>query len=112
MDRFSSLDIANTTHPTLTTLFVYEDQFIDQGLRLYDFKQAFHLYLKKQGYKTIVFYNTASGYSSYEKDMLINFLSPVTVEQEHCGENQNITLDIEQVGCKNEEKNCGSKSYT
>ena len=44
MDRFSSLDIANTTHPTLTTLFVYEDQFIDQGLRLYDFKQAFHLY--------------------------------------------------------------------
>ena len=98
MDRFSSLDIANTTHPTLTTLFVYEDQFIDQGLRLYDFKQAFHLYLKKQGYKTIVFYNTASGYSSYEKDMLINFLSPVTVEQEHCDVNQNITLDIEQVG--------------
>lgn len=98
MNRFSSLDIANPTHPTLTTLFVYEDQFIDQGLRLYDFKQAFHLYLKKQGYKTIVFYNTASGYSSYEKDMLSNFLSPATVEQEQCNVNQNITLDIEQVG--------------
>lgn len=98
MERFSSLDIANITHPTLTTLFVYEDQFIDQGLRLYDFKQAFHLYLKKQGYKTIVFYNTASGYSSYEKDMLINFLSPVTAEQEKSNINQNITLDIEQVG--------------
>ncbi len=98
MNRFSSLDIANINHPTLTTLFVYEDQFIDQGLRLYDFKQAIHLYLKKQGYKTIVFYNTASGYSSYEKDMLINFLSPVTNEQENNGQNENITLDIKQVG--------------
>lgn len=79
MERFNALDIENSSSRDLVTaVFTYEDFFIDKGLRLYDFKQAFHLYLKQHGYQTIIFYNTAMGFGSFEKDMLETFLSPDT----------------------------------
>lgn len=81
MERLSSLGIRRPGYPTLSAIFTYEDYFIDDGLRLYDFKQALHLYLKRSGYSTIVFYNTAEGFSAFEKDMLERFLSEVSGDE-------------------------------
>lgn len=77
MERLTSLGIRKAGYPTLSSIFTYDDSFIDAGLRFYDFKQALHLYLKKNGYETIVFYNTAEGFSSFEKEMLQHFLTEI-----------------------------------
>ena len=99
MDRFPSLEIDNPRHPILTTLFTNEDSFIDQGLRLYDIKQALHLYLKSHGYRTIVFYNTADGFSSFEEGMLRLYLSEVSSEKQNGSiPDQSIQVNAEQVG--------------
>ena len=99
MDRFTSLEIDNPRHPILTTVFANEDSFIDQGLRLYDIKQALHLYLKSHGYRTIVFYNTADGFSSFEEGMLRLYLSEVSSEEQNGSiPVQSIQVNAEQVG--------------
>lgn len=76
MERLKALDIRN--RGLISGVFCYEDHFIDQGLRKYTLKQAIHLYLKENDYETIVFYNTAGGHHSFERDMLERFLSPVS----------------------------------
>lgn len=102
MERFSSLEIQKPDYPTLSAIFTYDDNFIDAGLRLYDLKQSLHLYLKRNGYTTIVFYNTANGYSSYEKDMLVRFLTEIkeTPDNDRPQVQEHIVLNPEQVGSR------------
>lgn len=80
MNRFEALDINNELRRLVTALFYYDDTYIDDGLRRYDITQALHLYLKKNGYETIVFYSIAKGFHSYEREMLERFLSEVRNE--------------------------------
>jgi hypothetical protein len=80
MNRFDALDINNELRRLVTALFYYDDTYIDDGLRRYDITQALHLYLKRNGYETVVFYSIAKGFHSYEKEMLERFLSEVKDE--------------------------------
>lgn len=99
MHRLFSLDITKPSHPTLSSVLYYDDSFIDDGLRLYDIKQAMHLYLNKNGYTTIVFYNTAEGFSSFEKEMLERFLTEVKEGNENqLNQGQHIQISPEQRG--------------
>ena len=99
MHRLFSLDITKPSHPTLSSVLYYDDSFIDDGLRLYDIKQAMHLYLNKTGYTTIVFYNTAEGFSSFEKEMLERFLTEVKEGNENqLNQGQHIQISPEQRG--------------
>ena len=101
MQRLSSLGIKKAGYPTMSSIFTYEDSFIDGGLRFYDFKQALHLYLKSNGYETIVFFNTAEGFSSYERDMLERFLTEVKDEPNVAEQTQaaeNVQINPEQRG--------------
>lgn len=75
MERLNALNIRN--RGLVTALFAYDDDFIDQGLRIITLEQALHLYLKRNGYETIVFYSTVNGFYSFEAEMLGNFLSDV-----------------------------------
>lgn len=75
MKRIEQLNIRQ--RPFITALFYYSDIFIDPALRIYgDIRMALHLYLKHEGYKNIVFYSTQYGPTSFEKQMLVNFLPP------------------------------------
>ena len=102
MERFNAFKINDPrSRKMLTAIFTYEDSFIDQGLRLYSFRQALHLYLKQHGYQTIVFYNTATGYFSYEKEMLEQFFTKVTEAGTQDGQptgGQEVTTTPEQRG--------------
>lgn len=101
MHRLSSLGIKKYGYPTLSTIFTYEDFFIDGGLRFYEFKQALHLYLKCNGYETIVFFNIAEGFSSFEKDMLQFFLTEIKSVSEgtdQTKEGVNVQINPEQRG--------------
>lgn len=45
-----------------------DDSFIDEDLCSYAFEQQLYLYLKKEGYNRILFYNRASGFNLYAYD--------------------------------------------
>lgn len=78
MHRFNALNITDRKRRELLTgVFTYEDDFIDDGLRCYTFKQALHLYLKQNGYELVVFYTPSGGLASYEREMLETFLRPI-----------------------------------
>ena len=95
MERFNALNIDSPKRTALTAIFTYSDNFIDQGLRRYTFKQAMHLYLRRHGYEIIVYYNTSSGFCSFEKEMLETFLSPVQAPDSGSGD---IVVQPEQRG--------------
>ena len=73
MNRFESLHI--NERPVSLALFHYEDHFYDAALRLYDFKEALHLYLKRNGYNSIIFFSINKGIHSFEEGMLASFLN-------------------------------------
>lgn len=73
MKRFESLQIND--RPVSLALFHYEDHFYDAALRQYDFKEALHLYLKRNGYDTIIFFSINKGIHSFEEGMLAFFLN-------------------------------------
>ena len=73
MNRFESLQI--NERPVSLALFHYEDHFYDTALRQYDFKEALHLYLKRSGYDTIIFFSINKGIHSFEEGMLASFLN-------------------------------------
>ena len=73
MNRFESLQI--NERPVSLALFHYEDHFYDTALRQYDFKEALHLYLKRNGYDTIIFFSINKGVHSFEEGMLAYFLN-------------------------------------
>ena len=73
MNRFESLQI--NERPVSLALFHYEDHFYDTALRQYDFKEALHLYLKRNGYDTIIFFSINKGIHSFEEGMLASFLN-------------------------------------
>ena len=72
MKRFDRFSI-KSRRSTILAILKYDDCFYDDGLRKYDFNEALHVYLKKNGYKTIVFFSKAEGFFSYEMKMLENF---------------------------------------
>ena len=82
MKRLNALNIRN--RGLVTALFAYDDDFIDQGLRIITLEQALHLYLKRNGYETIVFYSTVNGFYSFEAEMLGDFLSDVNEQVSAC----------------------------
>ena len=73
MNRFESLQI--NERPVSLALFHYEDHFYDAALRRYDFKEALHLYLKRNGYDTIIFFSINKGIHSFDEGMLASFLN-------------------------------------
>lgn len=73
MKRFDSLQI--TQRPVTLALLHYSDHFYDTALRQYNFKEALHLYLKRHGYTTIVYFSVGNGIHSLEEEMLKSFLS-------------------------------------
>lgn len=73
MNRFEGLQI--NERPVSLALFHYEDHFYDTALRQYDFKEALHLYLKRKGYDTIIFFSINKGIHSFEEEMLASFLN-------------------------------------
>lgn len=73
MERLNALNIRE--RGLVTALFVYDDNFIDKGLRVLTLEQALHIYLCKNGYETIVFYSTSNGFYSFDDEMLGRFLS-------------------------------------
>ena len=85
MNRFESLQI--NERPVSLALFHYEDHFYDAALRQYDFKEALHLYLKRNGYDTIIFFSINKGIHSFEEGMLAFFLN-VQREQPRTQEKQ------------------------
>lgn len=68
MERLNALNICD--RGLVTALFAYDDDFIDQGLRKLTLEQALFVYLRNNGYETIVFYSTANGFYSFDADML------------------------------------------
>ena len=73
MNRFENLQI--NERPVLLALLHYEDHFYDTALRQYDFKEALYLYLKRNGYDTIIFFSINKGIHSFEEGMLASFLN-------------------------------------
>ena len=73
MNRFEGLQI--NERPVSLALFHYEDHFYDTALRQYSFKEALHLYLKRNGYDTIIFFSINKGIHSFEEGMLASFLN-------------------------------------
>lgn len=73
MKRFESLKI--NERPVSLALFHYEDHFYDTALRQYDFKEALHLYLKRNGYDSIIFFSINKGCHSFEEGMMASFLN-------------------------------------
>lgn len=73
MNRFETLRI--NERPGSLALFHYEDHFYDTALRQYSFKEALHLYLKRCGYETIIFFSINKGIHSFEEAMLVSFLN-------------------------------------
>ena len=65
--RVSDLDIHRRTFITAIGGYV-DDAFIDEDLCAYTFEQQLYLYLKKEGYNRILFYNRASGFNLYAYD--------------------------------------------
>lgn len=65
MNRFASYDIKK--RPFVSALFTYPDSYIDGGLRLYNLRQSLHLYLKSQGFETVIFYDVNGGHQSFEQ---------------------------------------------
>jgi ATP-dependent Clp protease ATP-binding subunit ClpA len=72
MKRFERFNI-KSRRSVILAILKYDDCFYDSGLRKYDFNEALHVYLKGNGYKTIVFFSKAEGFFSYEKEMLESF---------------------------------------
>lgn len=73
MERLNALNIRE--RGLVTALFVYDDNFIDRGLRVLTLEQALHIYLLNNGFETIVFYSTSNGFYSFDAEMLGRFLS-------------------------------------
>lgn len=94
MNRLSSLNIDSDLRKLVTSVFYYDDCFIDDGLRRYDITQALHRYLVMHGYETVVFYSVAKGFHSYSKEMLSRFYSEVGQETEGEGHDQHVVNDV------------------
>ena len=94
MNRLSSLNIDSDLSKLVTSVFYYDDCFIDDGLRRYDITQALHRYLVMHGYETVVFYSVAKGFHSYSKEMLSRFYSEVGQEAEGEQQDQHVVNDV------------------
>lgn len=73
MKRFDKFNIRK--RPSVLALLHYEDDFFDASLRKYSFKEALHLYLKREGFTKIIYFSIGYGLHSYEGEMLKDFLS-------------------------------------
>lgn len=73
MKRFDKFNIRK--RPSVLALLHYEDDFFDAGLRKYSFKEALHLYLKREGFTKIIYFSIGYGLHSYDGEMLEEFLS-------------------------------------
>ena len=73
MKRFDKLNVRK--RPSVLALLHYEDDFFDVGLRKYSFKEALHLYLRREGFTKIIYFSIGYGLHSYDGEMLEAFLS-------------------------------------
>lgn len=73
MKRIKALDIHKRGF--ITALYGLEnDSFVGDDLRIYNMEQQLHLYLKDEGFETIVFYSSTDGFYAYEKESLARFM--------------------------------------
>ena len=73
VERIELLEIVNRGFVT-ALIGNLADSFIDDDLKIYNFKQQLFEYLKSKGYKTIVFYDRNDGLFTYEESSFQNFL--------------------------------------
>lgn len=92
MNRFASYDIKK--RPFVSALFTYPDSYIDGGLRLYNLRQSLHLYLKKQGFETVIFYDVNGGHQSFEQKMLERFLMSKEEEEAAAGQPSEVVTPV------------------
>lgn len=92
MNRFASYDIKK--RPFVSALFTYPDSYIDGGLRLYNLRQSLHLYLKKQGFETVIFYDVNGGHQSFEQKMLERFLMSKEEEEAAAGQPSEVVAPV------------------
>lgn len=60
----------------ITALYGLEnDSFVADDLRIYNMEQQLHLYLREEGYQTIVFYSSTDGFYAYEQECLARFMN-------------------------------------
>lgn len=77
MKRLSALNIHKRGF--ITALYGLEnDSFVGEDLCLYNMEQQLHLYLKSEGFDTIVFYSSTDGFYAYEKECLARFMDNKT----------------------------------
>jgi len=92
MNRFIPYDIKK--RPFVSALFTYPDLYIDAGLRLYNLRQALHLYLKGEGFETVIFYNVNGGHQSFERKMLERFLMSKEEEEAAAGHSSEVISPV------------------
>lgn len=51
-----------------------EEYFVDDDLKNYSLSQALYLYLKSEGYSSVVFYDSADNFHSFSQNDLVTFL--------------------------------------
>lgn len=51
-----------------------EEYFVDDDLKNYSLSQALYLYLKSEGYNSVVFYDSADNFHSFSQNDLVTFL--------------------------------------
>lgn len=74
MERIAALQIRR--RGLVTALYGLEnDLFIGEDLCIYNMEQRLHTYLRKEGYRSIVFYSSTDGFYSYESHCLANFMA-------------------------------------
>lgn len=73
MRRINTLNIHQRGF--ITAIYGLEnDSFVGDDLRIYNMEQRLHLYLKEEGFETIVFYSFTDGFYAYERDSLLRFM--------------------------------------
>jgi AAA+ superfamily predicted ATPase len=55
-----------------------EEYFVDDDLKNYTLSQALYLYLKSEGYNSVVFYDTTDNFHSFSQKDILSFLYPDT----------------------------------
>jgi len=53
-----------------------EEYFVDDDLKNYTLSQALYLYLKSEGYNSVVFYDTTDNFHSFSQKDILSFLYP------------------------------------
>lgn len=86
MERIAALQIHR--RGLVTALYGLEnDQFVGDDLCVYNMEQQLHLYLKKEGFQSIVFYSSTDGFYAYEKLSLAAFMLGGTQNAPQLGAN-------------------------